>query len=160
MIKLLAKLFKIKSLTSSQLVLVLFFSFLFKTSHAQLLDSLTLDTLTSVTSIEDGMKNPDAVIKLVLRKSHLKSFPMEILRFKNLQYLDVSKNKIEELPDSIALFNQLQYLACSKTGFKNYTKNNRKTNSFKILKPKPKRHRNITSSNWKFRKPRNVRFME
>ena len=118
MIKLLAKLFKIKSLTSSQLVLVLFFSFLFKTSHAQLLDSLTLDTLTSVTSIEDGMKNPDAVIKLVLRKSHLKSFPLEILRFKNLQYLDISKNKIEELPDSIALFNQLQYLACSKTGLK------------------------------------------
>ena len=66
MIKLLAKLFKIKSLTSSQLVLILFFSFLFKTSHAQLLDSLTLDTLTSVISIEDGMKNPDAVIKLVL----------------------------------------------------------------------------------------------
>jgi Leucine-rich repeat (LRR) protein len=118
MIKLLAKIFKINPITSSQLVLVFFFSFLFKNSQAQLLDSLSLDTLTGFTSIEEGMKNPDAVIKLVLRKNHLKTFPNEVLKFKNLQYLDISKNKIEELPDSISLLNQLQYLSCSKTGLK------------------------------------------
>ncbi len=85
---------------------------------AQLLDSLTLDTLTAYTQISEALKNPDKVIKLVLRKQHLKSFPRDILKFKNLQYLDISKNSITELPDSIYLLSDLQYFLCSKTGLK------------------------------------------
>jgi Leucine-rich repeat (LRR) protein len=87
-----------------------------------LLDSLTLDTLTGFTDLQAALKNPDAVTKLVLRKQHLKSFPKEILQFKNLQYLDISKNSITELPDSIDLLSNLQYFACSKTGLKRLPK--------------------------------------
>lgn len=99
-------------------ILLIVFSLFLNIANAQLLDSLTLDTLTGHTDIIEAMKNPDGVIKLVLRKNHLKSFPKEILLFKNLQYLDISKNSISELPDSIFVLSQLQYFACSKTGLK------------------------------------------
>ncbi|MES2566405.1 MAG: leucine-rich repeat domain-containing protein [Bacteroidota bacterium] len=101
---------------SVKLVLILTFFLSVNISKAQLLDSLTLDTMQGFVSLQEAMKNPDAVIKLVLRKQHLKTFPKEILQFKNLQYLDVSKNSISELPDSIGSLTSLQYLACSKTG--------------------------------------------
>ena len=99
-------------------ILLIVFSLFLNIANAQLLDSLTLDTLTGHTDIIEAMKNPEAVIKLVLRKNHLKSFSKEILLFKNLQYLDISKNSISELPDSIFVLSQLQYFACSKTGLK------------------------------------------
>ena len=86
------------------------------TGNAQLLDSLSLDTMQGYTSIQEALKNPDAVVKLVLRKQKFKSFPSEILRFKNLQYLDISKNNISTLPDSIGTLTYLQYFSCSKTG--------------------------------------------
>lgn len=81
-----------------------------------LLDSASLEKMPAITDLQVALQNPDSVIKLVLRKKHFQSFPPEILRFKNLQYLDVSKNNIKELPDSIAQLKQLQHLACSKTG--------------------------------------------
>lgn len=102
------------------LILALFLSV--HISKAQLLDSLTLDTMQGFASLQEATKNPDAVIKLVLRKQHLKSFPKEIFNFKNLQYLDISKNSISELPDSIGFMNNLQYLACSKSGLKHIPK--------------------------------------
>ena len=100
------------------------FVFIFFTSaiKAQLLDSLSLDTLTAFVDMPTALKNPDAVIKLVLRKQHLKAFPLDILKFKNLQYLDISKNSIKELPDSIDALINLQYLACSKTGLERIPK--------------------------------------
>lgn len=84
------------------------------TSKAQLLDSLSLDTLTPYTSLAEALKNPDAVVKLVLRKQHLKSIPKEIYQFKNLQYLDLAKNSIKFVPDSIGVLSQLQYLDISR----------------------------------------------
>lgn len=107
---------------SKQLFLIYLLLFSGFGLKAQLLDSLTLDTITAHTSIQEAMKNPDAVIKLVLRKQHLKSFPKEILQFKNLQYLDISKNSISEIPDSIYLLTNLQYFSCSKTGLKRLPK--------------------------------------
>lgn len=104
------------------LIALMSFASQFVKAQAQLLDSLTLDTLTGYTSLQEAAKNPDAVVKLVLRKQHLKSFPKEILQFKNLQYLDISKNSIAELPDSIGTLTNLQYFACSKTGLKTLTK--------------------------------------
>lgn len=106
----------------SKIFLVLILSLTVQGLKAQLLDSLTLDTLRGYTDIQEALKNPEAVTKLVLRKQHLKSFPKEILKFKNLQYLDISKNSIAELPDSIFLLTNLQYLACSKTGLKRLPK--------------------------------------
>jgi Leucine-rich repeat (LRR) protein len=83
-------------------------------SQNELLDSLTLDTLTGFTSIAGAMKDPSKVIKLELRRKHLKEFPKEISQFKNLQYLDLSKNSIVEIPPFIAELKDLQILILSK----------------------------------------------
>lgn len=101
--------------------------------QAQLLDSLSLDTITAYTSIDSAMKHPEQVIKLILRKQHLKEFPLEILKFKNLQYLDISKNTIKELPDSIDQLNQLQYFICVKTGLERLPKQIGKLSHLKLL---------------------------
>lgn len=82
--------------------------------RAQLLDSLTLDTMTAFTSLEEALKQPDKVIKLVLRKEKLSVFPQEILSFKNLQYLDLSKNRLKEIPEEIDSLKSLQVLILSK----------------------------------------------
>ncbi|MDF2448673.1 MAG: Leucine Rich Repeat (LRR)-containing protein [Bacteroidota bacterium] len=100
---------------------------------AQLLDSLALDTLHEFQSLQEAMKNPDAVVKLVLRKQRLKVFPKEILQMKNLQYLDLSKNSIPEIPDSIDVLSNLQYLAVSKSGLKHVTKDIGKLTNLKYL---------------------------
>jgi Leucine-rich repeat (LRR) protein len=79
-----------------------------------LLDSLTLDTMQGYTDLAEAMKNPEKVVKLVLRKQHYKEFPKEIWMFPNLQYLDLSKNQITELPDSLGKLKSLQVLHLSK----------------------------------------------
>jgi Leucine-rich repeat (LRR) protein len=100
----------------SRIAFLLFFLFAFQRVSAQssLLDSLTLDTMTAFTSLEEALKDPEKVIKLELRKKRLKTFPMEILKFPNLQYLDLSKNSIKELPPEIAQLKNLQYFAISR----------------------------------------------
>ncbi len=95
--------------------------FLQKTNaQNQLLDSLTLVTLTAFTSIDEAMKHPEQVIKLELRKKRFKKFPPEIFKFINLQYLDISKNNIEELPVEIGQLKDLQYFAISKNGLQEF----------------------------------------
>ena len=96
--------------------------FAFQKSNAQkvLLDSLTLDTIHAYTNLEEALKNPEKVIKLELRKSKLKSFPMEILKFTNLQYLDLSKNSIKEIPVEISQLKNLQYFAISKNNLQEF----------------------------------------
>jgi Leucine-rich repeat (LRR) protein len=95
-------------------ILLILFSGSKLLSQNQLLDSLTLDTLTGFTSIAEAMKNPDKVIKLELRRKKLKEFPKEIFQFKNLQYLDLSKNSIVEIPPAISELKDLQILILSK----------------------------------------------
>jgi leucine-rich repeat protein SHOC2 len=102
--------------------LALFFFCLTLVSRAQLLDSLSLDAATTYTNVQEALKEPDKVYKLVLRRQHLKSFPKDILKLTKLQYLDLSKNSISELPDSIYVLTDLQYFACSKTGLKSLPK--------------------------------------
>jgi Leucine-rich repeat (LRR) protein len=105
--------------TARVMIITLLFSVLVFTkssAQSQLLDSLTLDTLTAYTSIAEAIKNPEQVIKLELRKKRLKKFPLEILQFTNLQYLDLSRNDIEELPDEIGQLKNLQYFAISRNG--------------------------------------------
>ncbi len=108
----------------SKITLIVLITFSVQCVNAQvpLLDSLTLDTLTGFTDLQEALKNPDAVTKLVLRKQHLKSFPKEIYQFKNLQYLDLSKNSIKEIPDSIGILTNLQYFSCFKSGVERLSK--------------------------------------
>jgi Leucine-rich repeat (LRR) protein len=102
--------------------LTVFLFFTISLAKAQLLDSTALAAAPTYTNLQEALKEPDLVLKLVLRKQHLKAFPMEILKLKKLQYLDISKNSISELPDSIDALKDLQYLACSKTGLKTLPK--------------------------------------
>lgn len=85
-----------------------------------LLDSLALDTMHAYTNLEEALKNPEKVIKLELRRSKLRSFPMDILKFTNLQYLDLSKNSIKELPIEIGQLKNLQYFAISKNDLEEF----------------------------------------
>jgi Leucine-rich repeat (LRR) protein len=81
-----------------------------------LLDSVSLATWQEYTDLAEALKDGDNVVKLSLRKKKLKEFPMEVLKLKNLQYLDLSRNTIKELPDSIVTLKSLQYLIVSRTG--------------------------------------------
>ncbi len=83
-------------------------------AQQSLLDSLTLDTLTGFTSLEEALKQPEQVIKLELRKKKLKKFPQEIFQFTNLQYLDLSKNNITEIPPNISSLKSLQYFSIAR----------------------------------------------
>lgn len=80
----------------------------------QILDSTELANTFSYTSIEEALKEPDKVIRLELRKMKLKEFPVEIFQFKNLQYLDISKNAIRYVHDSLHLIPNLQFFNASK----------------------------------------------
>lgn len=99
------------------LLLILILSFkLSSLAQENLLDSAALSIYDEFTDLDSARRDPDKVVKLVLRKKKLKDFPSQILKFKNLQYLDLSKNSIKELPDSIVVLKKLQVLIVSKTG--------------------------------------------
>lgn len=93
-----------------------------KQVNAQLLDSLTIARMDEFTSLDSALKHPDQVIKLVLKRKHLKAIPSEVFTFRNLQYLDVSKNSIKELPEQIGFLLNLQYFICNKTGLERLPK--------------------------------------
>lgn len=98
------------------LILVVFLAAVSASAQENLLDSAALSIYDEFTDLDSARRDPDKVVKLVLRKKKYKSFPAQILKFKNLQYLDLSKNSIKELPDSIILLKKLQVLIVSKTG--------------------------------------------
>ncbi len=85
-------------------------------AQSGLLDSLTLDTVRAYTDLQEALKHPESVIKLELRRKRLKTFPMDILKFPNLQYLDLTKNDIRELPPEVGQLKYLQYFSISKNG--------------------------------------------
>ena len=68
------------------------------------------------TSIEDALAEKDKVECLDLTRQKLKSFPTEILEFKNLKVLILSKNKIEELPAEIGQLDSLHTLVAYRNG--------------------------------------------
>ncbi|HTA83706.1 MAG TPA: leucine-rich repeat domain-containing protein [Bacteroidia bacterium] len=87
----------------------------FKLGSAQspLLDSLSLDTMKGYSDLGLAKANPDKVLKLVLTKKKLTTFPEEIRQFKNIQYLDLSKNKLSSVPSWISELSSLQTLILS-----------------------------------------------
>ena len=85
-----------------------------KFSNAQLLDSLSLDTMRGFTTIAEANANPDKVVKLVIHHQKFATFPEEIRKFTNLQYLDLSKNHMKSVPGWIGELTSLQTLILSK----------------------------------------------
>lgn len=82
-------------------------------SFGQLLDSAALFSAPVYDNLEEALKNPNAVYRLSLRGKKLKTFPSEILKFKNLQELDLSKNRLDSLPNELCDLRNLQVLDVS-----------------------------------------------
>lgn len=61
-------------------------------------------------NLEEALKEPEKVQRLVLRRKGYKEFPKEIYKFKNLVELDLKGNKLTTLPDSIGTLSNLRYL--------------------------------------------------
>ena len=80
---------------------------------AQLLDSSSLRLARVYNNLQEALQTPNNVYRLSLRGKKLKVFPMDILKFKNLQDLDLSKNKLDSLPDDIGELSNLQILDVS-----------------------------------------------
>ena len=112
-----------------------FISFIFMTfpAKSQLLDSLSLENTFTYTSIQEAIKDPNAVIRLELKKTRLKNFPKEIFHMKNLQYLDISKNNISEIPDSLEFLENLQYFNASKNKLSSFPQSIGKLKNLKWL---------------------------
>ncbi len=72
-------------------------------------------------NIKSALEKPDEVYKLSFRVSNspgIKTFPLELKQFKNLQYLDCSQcNRLKEIPDWIGESENLQVLILSETSF-------------------------------------------
>jgi Leucine-rich repeat (LRR) protein len=95
--------------------LLLLLSLTSKFSTAQLLDSLSLDTMRGFQSIAEANKAPDKVIKLVIHHTKFAGVvPEDIKNYTNLQYLDLSKNHLKSLPSWIGDLKSLQMLILSK----------------------------------------------
>lgn len=88
-------------------------AFFFTKLNAQPLDSATLATKPVFTSLNEALKTPELVYRLNLRKQKLKTVPIEIAKFSNLQELNLSKNKITQLPAAIENLSNLEYLDVS-----------------------------------------------
>lgn len=61
------------------------------------------------TSIKEAAQKPDSVYILKLCKQGLRVLPPEIIKFKNLQYIDLSDNKITEIPAVIGEIKSLRF---------------------------------------------------
>lgn len=61
--------------------------------------------------------DPDTIYALSFEKLKLEKIPKELEKFKNLKYLDVSKNKLMDLPDFIGNLTNLEYIDISKNKF-------------------------------------------
>lgn len=106
-------------------ITILFFMLLGAAGFSQnhLLDSVTLANYQEYTDLQAALSNPDDVIKLSLRRKKYKTFPKDIYKFRNLQYLDLSKNALKELPDSIVTLKDLQYLIVSRNNLEALPRN-------------------------------------
>ena len=82
-------------------------------SFCQLLDSTALFSVPVYDNLEEALKNPGSVYRLSLRGKKLKAVPLEILKLKNLQELDLSKNKLDSLPNEIGRLKNLEVLDVS-----------------------------------------------
>lgn len=87
--------------------------FTFDFCFGQLLDTATLMAQPVYDDLNEALQNPDKVYRLDLSRKKLKVFPMDILKFKNLQELDLSKNKLDSLPEELGTLTNLQMLNVS-----------------------------------------------
>lgn len=69
------------------------------------------------TSLEEALVvHPDSVYRLDLSRNQLKAVPVEIMQFKNLREIDLSKNKLTDLPENF-VFKNLAVVNLTKNKF-------------------------------------------
>lgn len=86
--------------------------------EASLLDDATLSKEKEYTSLDEALKNPTKVYKLDLSHNGLAEFPLDVLKFPNLQSLNLSNNGIESIPSNITKLSKLQRLNLATNGLK------------------------------------------
>ncbi len=92
---------------------IVFIVFFHVQAMGQNLSYIGLDTITIYDNLKEALKNPDEVYGISLKKMKLKELPSELWQFKNLLYLDASKNQITEIPKNITDFSSLKVLDLS-----------------------------------------------
>ena len=70
-----------------------------------------------VYNLESALKEPEKVTHLYLHNRAWQSIPEEVYQCKNLQVLDVSKNRLRELPEQLLELEQLEHLNLSENQF-------------------------------------------
>ena len=100
-------------------ILVVFFLFVSLNTFSQKLYSdSAYKRIVPYLNLFDAVPDTGAVIKLILKKKKLLSFPREILKMTELEYLDLSKNKIDSIPEEIEKLKNLRVLILSKNKLK------------------------------------------
>jgi len=75
---------------------------------------LTQDSTRTYRNLEMALREPDKVVVLDLSRQKLDEFPMEILQFKNLKELYMSKTKLRVIPAEIGQLTELEIVDFSK----------------------------------------------
>jgi len=99
-----------------KLILFIYLVLVVCSSNAQdvLLDSVQLAQARTFTNLKEALKEPDKVYKLSLVHQKLDSLPKEIVKFKNLQVLNLRGNRLTEIPKEIGTLTHLQWLDMSR----------------------------------------------
>jgi leucine-rich repeat protein SHOC2 len=73
-----------------------------------------IDSNKVFTSLEEALKQPSAVYKLQLQHLSKHEIPDTIFTFRNLKWLDLSKNKLTDIPPEIGKLSKLEFLDVSR----------------------------------------------
>lgn len=64
--------------------------------------------------------DPDSIYGISFRKRKMDSIPFELIKFKNVRYLDFERNKLKEVPLFVKQFSYLEYLNLGKNELINF----------------------------------------
>lgn len=110
------------------LIIVLMFSTNLLVSQNPWFDLATYNSLKETKEVD-----PLEVQKLILKGEKLTKFPEELRAFKNLKFLDLTKNKIDHIPSWINELNQLECLILNKNDIDSLPQEFYQLTSLKVL---------------------------
>ncbi len=85
------------------------------------------------TSLSKALEDPKSVKRLSLINNSINSFPSEILKLNNLEFLDLERNDLQKLPNEIGLLTNLQELYLFENKVESLPLNFRNLKRLKIL---------------------------
>ncbi len=100
-------------------VLLVMLTFVFSEMRAGKNDGV-VESIRLYKSLSEALVAPDQVMQLSLRGERFKVFPAQIFQFKNLRYLDLSKDKLDSIPDEILELKYLKILKLAKNNFTSF----------------------------------------